>query len=472
MASEEGNNTAAHSLTKIPSSLHHQPPQLRYFVVRDNGNMVPLIPADELPYSVRLEGVQRVMSTQNASGMTMVGTLPFTGRFFRVDNSLTQRSTTKTPPTLRINNLLTRPNLSGTDSWNPLSPAGETLPQRSLPPSATAATWRARNDGSANETQAKIDRIVASEPQALTTKNSGTTSEDSLSSPKSSPDASNKVYCAYWIRNGECDYTQQGCRYKHEMPDKAGLESIGFKSVPRWWQERTKPVISSKEWLKRRPSDDGSASEDSESEAEEEGEQKRSADGQEDQAAASQEEEEVDHAPSKGAADTPTTGTSDKENEPAQTNSKEPRLAKLEIKARQPSLTGDLIDLSPTSPKATLAHTVPAPAPNAEPTTTTSGIPATPGTKQCTFPTRKVFVPPGESQELHIAESRKYARSQERKDNDRRQQSKASGSWPSQKHQQAVTPKVLLRRSESPGLMASMHAPTNARTNPRKPHRG
>lgn len=52
------------------------------------------------------------------------------------------------------------------------------------------------------------------------------------------PDQDKKLYCTYWIRTGECDYTQQGCLYKHEMPDKAVLAEIGFRAVPRWWQER------------------------------------------------------------------------------------------------------------------------------------------------------------------------------------------------------------------------------------------
>ncbi|KAF2436326.1 hypothetical protein EJ08DRAFT_142882 [Tothia fuscella] len=48
-----------------------------------------------------------------------------------------------------------------------------------------------------------------------------------------------KIYCTYWIRHGECDYMQQGCRYKHEMPDSETLRTIGFQSVPRWFREKT-----------------------------------------------------------------------------------------------------------------------------------------------------------------------------------------------------------------------------------------
>lgn len=53
------------------------------------------------------------------------------------------------------------------------------------------------------------------------------------------PDQRKKIYCTYWIQNqGQCAYKQQGCIYKHEMPeDKETLESIGLKSVPAWWRK-------------------------------------------------------------------------------------------------------------------------------------------------------------------------------------------------------------------------------------------
>ncbi|KIW04100.1 uncharacterized protein PV09_04915 [Verruconis gallopava] len=48
-----------------------------------------------------------------------------------------------------------------------------------------------------------------------------------------------KEYCTYWIRTGECDYVQQGCRYKHEMPSLDRLREIGFtKGYPKWWLEK------------------------------------------------------------------------------------------------------------------------------------------------------------------------------------------------------------------------------------------
>lgn len=56
--------------------------------------------------------------------------------------------------------------------------------------------------------------------------------------PSSIDPDSKKIYCTYWLRNGECDYMQQGCRYKHEMPDMETLKSIGFLTIPRWYREK------------------------------------------------------------------------------------------------------------------------------------------------------------------------------------------------------------------------------------------
>lgn len=42
-----------------------------------------------------------------------------------------------------------------------------------------------------------------------------------------------KEYCMYWIRRGECDYMQSGCRYKHEMPlDEETRQRIGLREIP------------------------------------------------------------------------------------------------------------------------------------------------------------------------------------------------------------------------------------------------
>lgn len=52
------------------------------------------------------------------------------------------------------------------------------------------------------------------------------------------PREEGKVYCTYWIARGQCHYTQQGCRFKHQMPDLETLREImGRNSYPKWWLE-------------------------------------------------------------------------------------------------------------------------------------------------------------------------------------------------------------------------------------------
>ncbi len=56
------------------------------------------------------------------------------------------------------------------------------------------------------------------------------------------PKKGDKVYCTYWLARGECHYKQQGCRFKHEMPDLETLRKImGRNSFPKWWLESIGP---------------------------------------------------------------------------------------------------------------------------------------------------------------------------------------------------------------------------------------
>jgi len=46
-----------------------------------------------------------------------------------------------------------------------------------------------------------------------------------------------KKYCTYWIRTGNCDYIQEGCRYLHVIPDEETRLKIGIRDMPRWAKE-------------------------------------------------------------------------------------------------------------------------------------------------------------------------------------------------------------------------------------------
>jgi len=68
--------------------------------------------------------------------------------------------------------------------------------------------------------QNHIDQIVATSPSTL---------------PRRT-----KIYCDKWVHEGVCAFTQQGCKFKHEMPlDKATQMSLGlFHGLPAWWKKQ------------------------------------------------------------------------------------------------------------------------------------------------------------------------------------------------------------------------------------------
>lgn len=421
-----------------------QAPQLRYFISRNNGTLVPLVPADELPYNVRLEGVQRVISMENASGMTLVGTLPFTGRLFRLHTSSIQR------PEVFISS------------------------KSAALPSATAVTWPRKDDSPKDATQAKIDTIVASEVQSAA-QPKPKVSKTSSPSSRSTPDPGEKVYCTHWIRHGECDYIQQGCRYKHEMPDRATLTSIGFRTVPRWWQEKIAvqlgqsaiptvgPVVKPEEWLKRRRSSLGSESEWSDSDSEKEDNEKNTASAEKEKPVQSQLKKEKDEV-SPSCEESVCTPGNVETLEPKPTSEPAMAISNAEpdvTKSRQLSLAGDLIDLKspvlspPCLPKATLSATASNTTILCTPTARVNDqVPPKPEPKQASTAPRKVFVPAGESREHHIAEFRKHAEVQACKE-----QKSHVNELPSKKAVAIPPTTQTIILPALSGLMASKHAP-------------
>ena len=45
-----------------------------------------------------------------------------------------------------------------------------------------------------------------------------------------------KIYCSFWLRTGNCNFEQQGCKFRHEIPfDQKTRDMIGFRDCPNWW---------------------------------------------------------------------------------------------------------------------------------------------------------------------------------------------------------------------------------------------
>jgi hypothetical protein len=476
--------------TPPPMAVPFQPPRLCYFISRSNGNIVPLVPADELPYSVRLTGVPRAMKMEQTCGMNHVGAHPFTGQYFKLETDATQhvidhtsgskqRFTAPSAVLLRDEQVKPEPTTpSKTEQAFPHQP----------PISATAMSWRRPDDAASARSQVIIDNILASESRspARASPTALKVSRTSTSSPSSLSELGDKVYCTHWIRHGECDYTQQGCRYKHEMPDRSTLASIGFRTVPRWWQEKVAvqlgqsaiptvgPAMKPAEWLKqRRSSQDSQSDDESDIELEVEAE----SDKESDIAAVLAKERpqpNIAATTDSAAEDGKKTPGLDHEEIQELLDDFVPRARVIKTtetvgKSTRSMSNGDLIDLSPTTTIPCVGNLTALDLSKAheQPSTKLPLALPKPESKQPTTPPRKVFVPAGESPEFHVADARKHAQTQKAKLESSIDVQQSNKQDTGTQKQSPARPFVILKRPVVKfGLAAFIHAPQAVREQP------
>ena len=428
-------------------STNQPQPRLCYYIERTNGMFVPLVPADELPFNVCLQGVPRVLNADQTFGMQQVGMmLPPKGLTFNsVDDSIMQRSTSQQGATSHSRSQ------SGSESRNSLTPdswARQALVNsnaaNSLANLAGSNQFLSQLPTSAHEASPDWRKTPKSDPQAIIDAIVGTTcgaeaagqigylpKSDSILPPSGNkPDQDKKEFCTHWIRHGECDYTQQGCLYKHEMPDKAMLQKIGFRSVPRWWLEKTQttkiggerasvgPIVKPSEWLKTKGGDDSDEEDD-----------------------LSEKETAIEAKQCAGKGVGAITQAS---------------VISLGADRKQ-SVTGDLINFEPVTPApAKPANSMSTPTGSSYNFLSSVSTPPTQSdvdskqeqAKKASSPA-KVFVPAGESAEKHIAEAKKR-----------------STRSPSNRNRSAPNPEEpidrqienLQKSKQNGGLMASKHA--------------
>jgi len=227
-------------------------PRPQYFVAREDGTLTPLIAVDELPETVQIAGVPATLSPAGTMNMTSLG--------------LKERSTNRYTVSY-----LGAAGPSATPSETTASAEETDRPIEEIGAPATKATkkggrfklagmenWRqgvkkdVANEGEGNGVKDDHGKIAdTSEEVHEGIKGAGEESKSPDQSPKMA-DAipslaggagagtkgtlGRKMYCTHWIRWGECDYTQQGCLYKHEMPDEDKLHEIGIATYPRWYR--------------------------------------------------------------------------------------------------------------------------------------------------------------------------------------------------------------------------------------------
>ncbi|TPX18439.1 uncharacterized protein E0L32_011680 [Thyridium curvatum] len=68
-------------------------------------------------------------------------------------------------------------------------------------------------------------------------------------SSSANPSKKTKIWCDKWIHDGICAFTQQGCKFKHEMPlDKATQFSVGlFHGLPNWYKKQQSEMATARQ---------------------------------------------------------------------------------------------------------------------------------------------------------------------------------------------------------------------------------
>ncbi|OAX83658.1 hypothetical protein ACJ72_01971 [Emergomyces africanus] len=215
--------------------------QPEFCITRPNGVVTALIAVDELPPFVGIRGVPRFFGQiDDAHGMTNVGTAHSRGQFYTIDvavdanthpfnmgftNGISNEETTmahESAITIGGNGILRRSGFVDAAIWNPNSEEHNIV------------AWRKGvNENAATNTGQKVAKLDDSSPTQR--RESGS---QNANYPKPPP---KKEYCSFWIRRGECDYSQQGCLFKHEMPtDPETLGRLGLRDIPRWYREKYK----------------------------------------------------------------------------------------------------------------------------------------------------------------------------------------------------------------------------------------
>jgi hypothetical protein len=208
-----------------------QPPlKPQYFIYRQNGSMVPLIAMDELPPNVQIRGVSRTIPPSDTAGMMCIGEVDARHGYYVVDVPATQNNT---------NSILVDRSLSGS-MHAPPSESHINVDGSGIAAALYPGTPRAYGIQEQHPTNAQSG-VVFSNPTNVHGREIPPVPDWHRGdmSVRTAPGV--KEYCSYWLRRGECDYAQQGCQFKHEMPyDLPTLNRLGLNDIPVWYRRMYK----------------------------------------------------------------------------------------------------------------------------------------------------------------------------------------------------------------------------------------
>lgn len=235
---EDAGFTTAQQALKAPSTglpiylTMTEPLRPQHFITRQNGTMVPLVALDELPATIALRGVPRTLSPYDVAGMTGLGTMESQHRQYVVDGP--PQGFQPEQHKVAANGIYASKYATAASNHHLASSFGE-LGLHDHAASSTTHSPQSKAYG-IKETQSTLSCNMSNDPvRSAESASRPLTIEDLARNP--APGV--KEYCSYWLRHGECDYAQQGCLYRHEMPlDPPTLEKLGLRDIPRWYREK------------------------------------------------------------------------------------------------------------------------------------------------------------------------------------------------------------------------------------------
>ncbi|KAF3050409.1 hypothetical protein E8E11_004591 [Didymella keratinophila] len=222
------------------------PPEVRYSVLRNNVD-VPLIPIDQFAFYI--QGLPRELTPfrKHQEGWKSIG---------ETHESAVPLSI-QAPPSMHAGS----PS-SSLDTNRQFLPPDHDVRRASVAVLQELKPSAEPHPSSVDLTGRLVNRLASTPPggrPAFTGTEALATArlEGSLYSPRRLPnpssidiDQSKKEYCTHWIRTNSCDFMQQGCKYKHEMPGLAKLKK--FAEAPEWYRDKMAISAGASSWLRPR----------------------------------------------------------------------------------------------------------------------------------------------------------------------------------------------------------------------------
>ncbi|MCJ1282755.1 hypothetical protein MMC26_002080 [Xylographa opegraphella] len=220
-------------------------PRPRHFIHRADGTMTPLVALDELPDFIQIKNVPARLSVAETQGMTSLGLESRSLGSYQVDQDIYEAAnpTEKGMSDRAAQPQSVAPTVTEEVSVSSASSSVDINVEEATDVQLSVDGWRRSVDKETSKAPTNKAPSIASTirqstrgPRRANSKASVAT-ESRPYEPLTKGVLGRKEYCSHWIRKGECDFTQQGCIFKHVMPSLDKLEELGYRTYPRWFRE-------------------------------------------------------------------------------------------------------------------------------------------------------------------------------------------------------------------------------------------